>query len=115
MSSVRELFPTKQRPLLRDQLVTLADLEEFKKDLLLSIKQLLTDNKPPVGKKWLKSYEVRELLRISSGTLQTLRSNGTLPYTKIGGIIYYNLDDINKLLVDMQKHPSRASMSGKSI
>jgi len=105
VSSVRELFPTKQRPLLRDQLVTLADLEEFKKDLLLSFKQLLSENKPAVGKKWLKSYEVRELLRISNGTLQTLRNNGTLPYTKIGGIVYYNHDDIDKLLIDMQKRP----------
>ncbi|TXJ29133.1 MAG: DNA-binding protein [Chitinophagaceae bacterium] len=87
----------------RDQLVTLADLEEFKRDLLLSIKQLFTENKSAGGKKWLKSYEVREVLRISSGTLQSLRNSGTLPFTKIGGIIYYDLDNINKLLIDMQK------------
>lgn len=105
VSGVRELFPSKQKPVFRDQLVTLADLEEFKKDLLLSFKQLLSENKPAVGKKWLKSYEVRDVLRISSGTLQSLRNNGTLPFTKIGGIIYYNHDDIDKLLIDMQKRP----------
>ena len=42
--------------------------------------------------------EVRKLLNISPGTLQTLRINGTLPYTKIGGTMYYNLKDIEKLL-----------------
>ena len=30
--------------------------------------------------------------------LKILRVNGTLPYKKIGGIIYYKLADINNLL-----------------
>ena len=34
------------------------------------------------------------MLRISPGTLQNLRVNGTLAYTKIGGIIYYKYEDI---------------------
>jgi hypothetical protein len=38
---------------------------------------------------WLKSSEVRKLLKISSGTLQNLRINGTLNFYKIGGILYY--------------------------
>ena len=47
---------------------------------------------------WLKSYEVRKLLGISAGTLQNLRVNGTLPYTKIGGLMYYRFEDIQKLM-----------------
>ena len=42
--------------------------------------------------------EVRELLGISPGTLQNLRVNGTLPYTKVGGVVYYQSDDILKML-----------------
>ena len=49
-------------------------------------------------KKWLKSFEVRKLLNISPNTLTNLRINGTLPYTKIGGVIYYNYDDIQSML-----------------
>ena len=49
-------------------------------------------------KKWLKSNEVRKLLNISPGTLQNLRINGTLSYTKIGGIIYYAYSDLMKVL-----------------
>jgi predicted site-specific integrase-resolvase len=50
------------------------------------------------SKKWLKSNEVRKLLNISPGTLQNLRINGTLRYTKMGSIIYYKQEDINKVL-----------------
>jgi hypothetical protein len=91
----------------RDQLVTLGDLQEFKEDLLLSIKAIIQNNTPLPTKKWLKSYEVKKLLNISTGTLQNLRSNGTLPHTKIGGSIYYDADDLNRVLADRKKdfHP----------
>lgn len=79
------------------ELVTKEDLKELENNLLNAIKLI---NKPGQGevKKWLKSVEVRKLLNISPGTLQNLRINGTLRYTKIGGILYYKLEDINKIL-----------------
>lgn len=49
-------------------------------------------------KKWLKSYQVKNLLKTSDNTLQTLRDNGTIPFTKVGGILYYNNEDINRVL-----------------
>lgn len=86
-----------------NQLVTLGDLEDFKTELILSIKRLLGEQHKPTDKKWLKSYEVKQLLGISPGTLQTLRNNGTLSFTKIGNIIYYNQEDIERMLTDRQK------------
>jgi hypothetical protein len=79
------------------ELITKQDLREFKNDLLNEIKQII---KPGQGqsKQWLKSIEVRKLLNISPGTLQNLRINGTLRYSKIGGMMYYKLEDIHKLL-----------------
>jgi hypothetical protein len=79
------------------EVITKNDLENFKKELLAEIRQLL---QPLQGqsKKWLKSNEVRELLDISAGTLQNLRINGTLSFTRIGTIIYYKREEINKLL-----------------
>ena len=59
---------------------------------------MITHQPGAKSKKWLKSPEVRELLSISTGTLQNLRINGTLPYTKIGGVIYYDYDEILKIL-----------------
>src|SRR6185312_11897362 len=98
MEKAKEIPLQPSNKVYRDQLVTLGDLQEFKEDLLFSIKAIIQSNNPLPTKKWLKSYEVKKLLNISTGTLQNLRSNGTLPHTKIGGLIYYDADEINKIL-----------------
>lgn len=82
------------------QLITIADLENFKITLLESIIKSIEWRNGNTNKKWLKSHEVRKLLQISPGKLQTLRSSGVLPYTRIGGIIYYDEADISNLLED---------------
>jgi predicted transcriptional regulator len=79
-------------------LVATSDLAKFKEELLAEIRDLLKANNQTASKKWLKSNEVRKLLSISAGSLQTLRVNGTLPYTKIGGAFYYSFDNIQKML-----------------
>jgi hypothetical protein len=66
-------------------------------DLLKEIKQIIQPGQSQ-PKKWLKSSEVRKMLNISPGTLQNLRINGTLRFTKMGSIMYYKLEDINKVL-----------------
>lgn len=79
------------------EVITREDLNEFRSLLIKDIKTLLNSN-PEQTKKWLKSKEVIKLLNISPGTLQNLRINGTLTYTKIGGTLYYDNSDIEKLL-----------------
>jgi hypothetical protein len=79
------------------EILTKEDLNQFHKSLLEDIKEILK-GKNEQSKKWLKSTEVRKLLNISPGTLQNLRINGTLTYTKIGGIVYYDHSDIEKVL-----------------
>ncbi len=79
------------------QIITIEDLNEFRNLLLNDLKEII-NSKPQQSKQWLKSNEVRKLLNISPGTLQNLRINGTLSYTKIGGIMYYSHADIDKLL-----------------
>ncbi|MDT0677927.1 helix-turn-helix domain-containing protein [Autumnicola musiva] len=74
------------------------DLREFKMELLEEIKILLDQQSSGTLKQYFKSSDLMEFLQISSGTLHTLRSNGTLPYTKIGGIIYYEAADVQKLM-----------------
>ena len=78
-------------------IITKEDLKEFKIELLEDLQIILNSSKT-IEKKWLKSNEVRKILKISSGTLQTLRINGTLQYSKVGGTIYYNYQDIEKML-----------------
>lgn len=85
-------------------IITTEDLREFKMELLDDIKQLLSNPSGHPIKKWLKSPEVRDLLGISPGTLQNLRINGTLPYTKMGGVLYYDYQDIIKVLENNRIH-----------
>ena len=79
------------------QVITLDDLNEFRHLLLNDLKEII-HSKPQQQKQWLKSREVRKLLNISPGTLQTLRINGTITYTKVGGIMYDDNADIDKVL-----------------
>lgn len=82
-----------------DELLTKEDLERFKVELFEELRKLDPSQHQDIAtKEWLKSCEVRKLLGISPGTLQNLRVNGTLPYTKIGSLMYYWYEDIRKLL-----------------
>jgi predicted DNA-binding transcriptional regulator AlpA len=85
------------------QIITTEDLYIFKQELLQELKELII-NLPNQQKKWLKSPEVRKMLGISPGTLQNLRINGTLPYTKVGGVVYYAYDDILKVIERNKKN-----------
>ena len=79
------------------EIVTKEDLENFKVDLIKNIQDLCS-SKPP--KKWLKTFEVMELLGLSEVKLQMLRDKRIIPFSKLGGICYYNIDDIDKVLKD---------------
>lgn len=79
-------------------LVTRADLEEFRGKLIGDIKELLSHSTGNRHRPWLKGTEVRKLLGISHGTLQSFRISGRLKASKIGGIYFYRLEDIEKML-----------------
>lgn len=78
-------------------IITKEDLHEFKSELLEDIKNLFSI-KISEQKLWLRSSEVKEFLKISTGTLQNLRVSGTLSYTRVGGTLYYSYKDIEKML-----------------
>ena len=80
------------------EILTTEDLYDFKMQLFGELKKLLAENPQQSTKKYLKSAEVMEMLQVSPGTLQNLRINSTLPYTKIGGIILYEYEEILKVL-----------------
>ncbi|HEY4325146.1 MAG TPA: helix-turn-helix domain-containing protein [Mucilaginibacter sp.] len=84
--------------------ITRQDLEKFKQELFAELKALGKINTPDeAAKKWLKGSEVRKMLKISSGTLQKLRINGTIKFTKIDTLYYYKYEDIVKLLEKNQQ------------
>jgi hypothetical protein len=47
---------------------------------------------------WIDGQDVTQVLHISKRTLQTLRDNNTLPYSRLNGKFYYKLSDLEKIL-----------------
>ena len=87
------------------EIITTEDLQVFKTELFREIRKMFLEHHGQPAKKWLKSYEIRKLLGISPGTLQNMRMNGTLPFTKIGGVLFYDYDNIRKMLESNQVKP----------
>lgn len=89
------------------QILTTDDLREFKLELLKEFKNMLQQvNINPVApnqKKFLKSSEVAALLDISLNTLYQLRINRQLPFTKIGGTIFFESSDIEAMMAKNKK------------
>lgn len=91
-------------------IITSEDLEQFKWELLGNIKEYLDkregkkENQAQDEKVWIKSHQVQRMLGISPGTLQTLRLNGTIPYSKVGGVLFYCKTDISRLLEDNMRN-----------
>jgi len=81
------------------EILTKEDLEQFKKELFAELRRPQQRlHRQSQQKEWLKSFEVRKLLGISPGTLVTLRRNGTLRFSKIGGLMFYKYDEIAALM-----------------
>lgn len=78
------------------ELITKADFYSLKNEIVEEIKKLIQI--PSEQKEWLKSADVKNMLGCSPGTLQNLRVNGSLPFTKMGGTIYYSRNDVIKVL-----------------
>ena len=78
------------------EIVTKEDLESFRVSLLADLARMM--KAPDPVRPWLKSYEVRKLLKISPGTLQRLRSQGILRYSRVGGTILYKYEEVKKLV-----------------
>ena len=78
--------------------MTVEDLQQFKMELLREIKKLLVNTPVPLPKPWLKSYEVQKMLKISAGTLQHLRDSGQLKFSRVGGLIFYEMKDVDEMV-----------------
>ena len=82
---------------------------------------LRVSNSPVVknGKKktnnWLDHQDVCQRLKISKRTLQTLRDNGTLAYTKIGNRTYYLPEDVDSIITKVEDRRKEAKWKGAAI
>jgi hypothetical protein len=84
------------------EIVTKEDLQAFRVQLLNDIRELLSQEKSEKGDRehieGYKTSHVRKILGCSVNKLVSLRISRKLRIKKIGGTIYYNKDDIKRLL-----------------
>ena len=76
--------------------------------LAVAIRKAVNDGKMPLTAQtiktatpledWSDAQDVMQALHISPRTLATLRANGTLPFTKLGGRCLYRKSDLEKVL-----------------
>ncbi|HWJ30152.1 MAG TPA: helix-turn-helix domain-containing protein [Flavisolibacter sp.] len=82
------------------EIITKQELLEFRSDLLTEIRKLV---EPAAKFDSLKLAEVMKMLKCSPGTLQTLRMNGTLPFSRLGGSYRYERLDVAKILTNSSR------------
>lgn len=87
----------KRRRKVSVEIITKEDLEQFRRQLLNDLKELIGSQSIPV-REWLRCRDVKKLLKISDSTLQNLRVTGRLKFSKVGGIHFYRMEDIDKML-----------------
>ena len=78
------------------ELLTKDDLSKIKIEIIQEVKKIIS----PVSlenPEFLRTSQVKELLGCSESKIETLRKNGTLPFQKVGGSIYYKYSEIKKL------------------
>lgn len=79
-------------------LVTTEHLENLVRDVqevkALLKKEKLQEDLPEL----LRTSEVKRILKLKDSSLATLRHNGTLPFIKIAGTVYYKKNDISQLI-----------------
>jgi hypothetical protein len=79
------------------------------------VEVLCRSNGEKTMQEWLDNQDICEILNISPRTLQTMRDNGTIHYTRIGNKMYYNADDLKRLIplvADHKKKRTRKLIEG---
>lgn len=81
-------------------IVTKDDLLVFKTSLIADLKQVIQEaiTKVPEAPEGYKTKHVRAMLGCSVNKIVSLRIERKIRVKKVGGTLYYNKDDVRKLL-----------------
>ena len=81
-----------------DILPILSGIKRDMESLSRSVAQLHKTHAQLLSEEWVNKDQVMAILKISTRTLESLKSKGILPYTKIQGMFYFRTIDIENLL-----------------
>lgn len=73
---------------------TFQEMKMTLKHFSTRIRQIVGKASAKNAEEWLNNQDVCLLMKISPRTLQNLRNNGSIPYTRIERKIFYNKRDI---------------------
>ena len=90
---------------MNNQQNTFTQLEALRQDVS-RLFSLLEKGERPDLPRWVKSWQVMHMLGISKGKLRQWRNEAKLPFVKIDGLIFYDLEDVKKLM-----NPNRGRQS----
>lgn len=82
------------------EVLTKEDLREFRAQLIEDFKKVIAEIKEPQTgiENGYKTSDVRKILGCCTNKLTALRISRQLRTKKIGGTVYYNKDDIKRLV-----------------
>jgi hypothetical protein len=75
-------------------------LEQLCEDMTVVKAYIVALQKPLLDRcnTWIDGRMVAKILRINAQMLKTLREQGTIPYSRIGGKFYYQVEDLEEML-----------------
>ncbi len=71
------------------------------KNKLINLDNLINEGKQKsteLNKIWFRTYEAAKYLSISKTQLHIMKRDGVLPYSKLGGTLYFKKEDIDSIL-----------------
>ena len=88
-------------------------LSQDVKSMKAYLKQINKPRLESFSEEWIDGQDVMQILHISKRTLQSLRDNETLPYSRINGKFYYRLSDLESLMEENYSHKKSSSNGNK--
>jgi len=86
-------------------------------ELAEKVERLCREHADMGDMQWLDSGDVCRLLDISPRTLQTMRENGTMPFSRICNKVYYKPEDVRRILpvVDVKRRIAAGAKEFESV
>jgi len=81
------------------EILTKEKFEEFSNELKTQINELKAVMNDNSRKKIIKNKELKEYLGCSYSTIEKMRQSNLIPYKRVMGNYYYNLEEINKIFL----------------
>ena len=89
---------------MNDLIVLYSEIKNDLQGLSKALAKITLSPSKRLGEEWIRRDEAMRILKISPRTLSRLTSTGKLPFSKINGLVYFKISDIELLLKENYKN-----------